>query len=219
MLNGWGEMIAAFTAFFLSHSIPVRPAIKQRIAGRIGPGGFTLAYSALSIAVLGWIIAAAGRAPHIELWPWAPWQNHVTLTAMALAFAIAALAIARPNPLSFGGLHNERFDPAHPGLIGWVRHPLLLALLLWALGHLVANGDLAHVILFALFAGFALLGMRIVDRRARRLLGAREWQRLAATRREIRPTPGGLLRLALGLLAYAAFLHAHEWLFGVSPLT
>ena len=219
MLNGWGEMIAAFALFFLSHSIPVRPAIKQRITGLIGKRGFTLAYSALSIAVLAWIIAAAGRAPHVELWPWAPWQNMVPIVAMALAFTITALSLGRPNPLSFGGLNNERFDPAHPGLIGWIRHPLLFALLLWALAHLVPNGDLAHVILFGLFAGFALLGMKIVDRRKQRLLGAQEWQRLASARREIRPTPGGLLRLALGLLAYAAFLHAHQWLFGVSPLT
>ena len=36
---------------------------------------------------------------------------------------------------------------------------------------LVPNGDLAHVILFGTFAGFALLGQRLIDRRKRREMG------------------------------------------------
>ena len=69
-LSEWGEFLAAFAVFFLSHSIPVRPKVKSRIVAKIGALGFTLLYSALSIAVLTWIISAAGRAPFIEIWAW-----------------------------------------------------------------------------------------------------------------------------------------------------
>lgn len=218
ILAGWGEFAAAILIFLLSHSLPVRPRAKAALVARLGSSGFTLAYSALSLAALAWLIVAANRAPFVPLWDWAPWQNHLTFAAMALACAIAALAIGRPNPLSFGGAHNERFDPAAPGIVGWLRHPLLAALLLWSLAHLLPNGQVAHVILFGLFAGFSLLGMRLIDRRKQRQLGPEEWQRLAAGPRRLAPTRAGLFRLSLGALAYAALIALHGPVIGVQPV-
>jgi uncharacterized membrane protein len=218
---GWGEYALAFAAFFLTHSVPVRPPVRPWLVARLGPAGFGMAYSALSLGVLAWLIGAAGRAPYLPLWPWAAWQNHVVLSVMLPVCLILALAIARPNPFSFGGAGNDRFDPARPGIVRLTRHPLLLALALWAGAHLLANGDLAHGLLFGTFAGFALLGMRLVDRRRRRELGA-DWARLEAARRggPLRPAswPGAGLRLGLGGALYAGLLWLHPWLFGVSPL-
>ncbi len=217
-MSGWIEYILAFVAFFLTHSIPVRPAVKSRLVAMLGARGFTIAYSFLSIAALTWVIVAAGRAPYVGLWDWAPWHNHVTLTVMFVVCVIAALAIGRPNPLSFGGAGNERFDPDHSGLIGWMRHPLLVALFLWAFGHMIPNGNLAHVILFAVFGGFALLGMRIIDRRQKRIMGASQWAQLANTTREITVTRNGLIRLAIAVAVYAVLLSLHGPVIGVEPL-
>lgn len=215
---GWTIYIIAILVFFLTHSIPVRPANKARIVAHLGARGFTLSYSALSIGALSFVIYAANRAPIVELWPWAPWQNHVTLLAMALSVAIAALAIARPNPLSFGGRYNLSFDPQASGIVGWMRHPLLVALLVWALGHLVPNGNLAHVILFGIFAGFSALGMRIIDRRQKRILGAEEWKKLSSTTRQIRLSTNGLVRLAIGAGVYALLILLHGPVIGAYPL-
>lgn len=217
-LYDWGEFIAAFAVFFASHSIPTRPAIKSRVVALIGSTGFTLAYSALSVTILTWIIIAAGRAPYVELWGWASWQNHVPLTLMFFATLIFAMSIGTPNPLSFGGWNNDRYDPQNAGLIGWIRHPLLVVLWFWAGSHLVPNGDLAHVIVFGLFTGFALLGMKIIDRRAKRILGAKVWAKLAKTNREITITRNGLVRVAAGLAVYLTLLYLHEPVIGISPL-
>lgn len=217
-LSEWGEFLAAFAVFFLSHSIPVRPKVKSRITAKTGALGFTLLYSILSIAVLTWIIIAAGRAPFVEIWAWAPWQNHVPLTGMLLATVIVTIVFGQPNPLSFGGWNNERFDPEHPGLIGWIRHPLLIALLIWSIAHMVPNGNLAHVIVFGLFAGFSLLGMWIIDRRSKRILGLENWQRLSNTRRRLSITRRGITRILIGVLIYLAILYSHEWVIGVTPL-
>jgi len=220
---GWGEYALAFAAFFLTHSVPIRPPVRPWLVARLGSAGFGIAYSALSLGVLAWLIGAAGRAPFVPLWHWAPWQNHVVLTVMLPVCLILALAIARPNPFSFGGARTESFDPARPGIVRLTRHPLLLALALWAGAHLLANGDLAHVILFGTFAAFALLGMRLVDRRRCREMGA-AWNRLDETRRQApllpQPVswPGAAIRLASGIGLYAALLWLHPWLFGVSPL-
>lgn len=219
---GWFEFVVACVVFFLSHSLPVRPPLRPWLRARLGASGFTLAYSALSLAMLAWLISAAGRAPHMTLWDWAPWQVHLPLTIMGPVCLILALSIGRPNPFSFGGARNDQFDPARPGIVRLSRHPLLLALALWAAAHVVPNGDLAHVILFGTFAAFALLGGRLIDRRKRREMGG-IWQALDAARRQApllltAPSGGMFLRVAAGIALYGALLWAHPIFIGVSPI-
>jgi len=221
---GWLEFIAAFAAFFASHRLPLRPKLRTWLVGMLGARGFTLVYSALSLAVLGWLIAAANRAPFVAIWYRAPWQTWVPLIAMPVVCVLITFGVARPNPLSFGGRRNNDFDPAHPGILRLVRHPLLLALALWAGAHLLPNGDLAHVILFGVFAGFAVLGMRIVDRRKMRLMGADRWTalRLRVAKGPLLPRPaswrGVVIRLVLAGVLYAILIGAHPLVLGVSPL-
>jgi len=216
---GWTEFATAFVVFFVSHSLPVRPPLRPALQAALGPRGFTLAYSALSLAVLAWLIGAAGRAPYVPLWDWAPWQVYVPLLTMLPVCLILALAIARPNPFSFGGARNGRFDPARPRIVRLHRHPLLLALALWAAAHAVPNGDLAHVMLFGTFAAFALLGMRLIDRRQQREIGPK-WQELQAATvhapfwRPVAPVS----RLAIGATLFAGLIWLHRLVIGVSPL-
>ena len=217
---GWNEFAFAFAAFFLTHSIPIRPPLRPWAVARLGHAGFGIAYSALSLGVLAWLIAAAGRAPYMPLWDWAPWQNHVVLAVMLPVCVILSLAIARPNPFSFGGAQNDRFDPASPGIVRLTRHPLLLALGIWSAAHILPNGDLAHVILFGTFAGFAMLGGRLVDRRRQREMGQR-WHDLRAALSEcpasLSLTADTLLRLAAGLMLYAGLIWLHPLVIGVDP--
>lgn len=220
---GWAEFVAALGGFFLSHAVPVRPPVRPWLVARLGQTGFTLAYSVLSFAALAWLIAAAGRAPSVVLWYWAPWQSYVSLVVMLPVCLILALAVGRPNPFSFGGAHNEQFDPARPGFVGWMRHPLLMALALWAGTHALANGDLVHIVLFGTLGAFAALGGRLIDRRKRQTLGA-DWYRLRhAMAAAGRPSPLELVRdapfrLATGLALYAALIVLHPVVFGVSPI-
>lgn len=218
----WVEFGGAVCLFLLSHALPVRPPLRPWLVARLGARGFTLAYSVLSLAVLVWLIAAAGRAPFVPLWDEATWHRYVPILALLPACMIIGLAVARPNPFSFGGASNAAFDPAHPGIIRWMRHPLLVALSIWAGAHLVANGDLAHALLFGLFLIFALLGMRMIDRRRQRDMGTR-WPALVAAMAAgpIWPRPvdhaRSLLRLGLGLGLYGLLLLLHPAVIGVSP--
>jgi uncharacterized membrane protein len=227
-VGGWGGFAAAFAVFLLSHAVPARPAVRRRLTGLLGERLYLLAYSLVSLVLLAWLIVAASHAPFVLLWGYAAWQAWPVNLAMPAACLLIAAAVGAPNPLSFGGTARG-FDPAHPGIAGMARHPLLLALALWAGAHAVANGNLAHVLLFGSFAGFALLGMRIIDRRSRRQLGEAEWARLAARTSSWplaalldgrwRPVaPPSLLRIAAGLLLWLALLHLHAPVIGVSPL-
>jgi uncharacterized membrane protein len=218
----WTAFAIVFAAFFLTHSVPVRPGVKGPITDRIGARGFGMAYSALSLAMLVLLIRAAGEAPYVQLWAQQPWHRHVVHLGMMAVCLLLALSIARPNPLSFGGARGDRFDPSRPGIAGWTRHPVLAALALWAGLHLLANGDLAHAILFGVLGGFALAGSRIVDRRKQREMGAESWRSMtravAAAPRLHAPTSGcGLAaRLSLGLAAYAALELLHPVFAGVA---
>lgn len=227
---GWIEFIAAFAAFFLTHAIPVRPPVKPWLVAHLGARGFTIVYSLLSLGVLIWLLPAAGRAPFLPLWDWAAWQVTAAMALMLPACLILALALGRPNPFSFGG-PAAGFDPARPGLVRVIRHPLLIVLALWATAHTLANGDLAHVLVFGSFALFALLGQLILDRRRQREMGP-EWHRLWRQTRDVRarsfrerffdpamPRRELALRLIGGALLYVALLELHPHVIGVAILS
>lgn len=220
MTGGWGGFGAAYAAFLLTHAIPVRPPVRPWLVARLGPAGFGLAYSALSLAVLAWLFLAARAAPPVLLWPAPPGAAHVTLLAMGLACLTLAFGLCRPNPLSFAGWRNERFDPEAPGIVGWIRHPFLAAMALWAAGHLVPNGDLAHVLMFGGFAGFALLGMAMIDRRRRREMGPAAWSELVGRARACRLSQGAgpetFVRLLGAAVLVLALIALHPWIAGVS---
>lgn len=225
-MTGWAEFALAMAVFLSSHALAVRPALKAPLQRALGKTGFGLAYSALSLVLLGWLIAAAGRAPFIPLWEPTRWQALVALGLMLAACLLVAHAVAGANPLSFGS-RATGFDPVHPGIAGVSRHPVLLALALWALAHTLANGDLAHALLFAPLGLFALIGMGAIDRRKRRVLDG--WEQLARNTSLVplaalvssrwRPTaPPPVLPNLAGLAAWAALIALHPGVIGVDPL-
>ena len=222
-MSNWIEFSTAIAAFLTLHAVPVRPAVKSYLVGRFGAPAFLIAYSFVSVLALAWLIVSAGRAPYVEIWEPAPWQSAVTLAEMVFVCVIVVLSIGRPNPFSFGGSGNGRFDPAKAGMVRVNRHPLLLALLLWSGAHILPNGDLAHLMMFGLFALFALIGMRLIDRRKKREIGPRRYQdRLAAMHRtplaESFEARGLLVRLCAAAVLFALLLALHPAVIGVSPL-
>lgn len=229
MMN-WGEYALAFLAFILAHGLPARPGLRGWLVGLLGERGYLWFFSLLSAGLLYWLILAAGRAPFLPLWGYRPWQLWVPNVVMPLVVLLATAGVASANPFSFGGDPRRPFDPKRPGIAGLTRHPLLLAILLWSAAHLVPNGNLAHVLLFGLFALLAVLGMLMLDRRRRRQWGEVRFAELAAGTSLFpgaawlsgRSRPDGSIltwrRLAIAALAYLALIALHPLLIGVSPL-
>jgi hypothetical protein len=114
----------------------------------------------------------------------------------------AAAALLLPAfPLLFAAFLPGRIQT-------WAKHPMLLAVILWALAHLIANGNLADVVLFGSFLAWSL-----TDRISFK------WR----TAPPVQGAPPGKandwIALGLGPLLYGAFMGgAHLWLIGVSPL-
>ena len=230
--TGWLDLAMAFVLFLASHSLPARPAVRSRLVAALGEAGYLALYSAVSLLALTWLIVAAGRAPYVEVWAYAPWQLWVPNLAMPVCCFLVAFGIAAPNALSFGGRAPQWFDPDKPGIAGITRHPLLWALALWSASHLAPNGDLAHILLFGGFALFAVLGMVAIDSRLKRSLGDAEWEPLArrtwlvpfaalASGRwrpsDVDANAEFLVRLLGGAALYVTLLSLHEPIIGVSP--
>lgn len=222
------EFLLALAAFLAAHVIPARTGIRAALVARLGERAYLLGYSLLSLALLAWLIHAAIGAPVVPLWPVSLAHYWIALALMLPASMLMIGGAASPNPLSvsFG---SAGYDPAAPGLVGVTRHPLLWGFALWALAHVLPNGELVPLIMFGGFGLFALSGMAIVDRRKRRQLGA-EWDRLAAPTSAIpfvawfrdpasrRWSPGALVRtLAGGTGLYLLLLWLHPRLIGPDP--
>ena len=87
-----------------------------------------------------------------------------------------------------------------------IRHPQLTGVIVWAVGHLLANGDTRSLVLFGGLSLWAIAEMFFIDQRER------TWQRPHAQplTADIRPIIGGLI-------IYLVLFLAHPYLFGVSP--
>ena len=89
----------------------------------------------------------------------------------------------------------------------FIRHPQLTGLVIWAAGHLLANGDNRSLVLFGMLGLWAIVEMMLISRRE----GA--W-----ARPDPMPLTGEIRPVVAGLVIFAAFLFAHPYLFGVSPI-
>lgn len=224
---GWIELAAAMALFLVSHRIPAMLGIRETLVRRLGPAGYVALFSAVSLGLLWWLIVAAARAPYVGLWETGDGQRWLVNLVMPVAITLTVFGTAAPNPFAFEG-RASGFDPDRPGIAGVTRQPLLWALALWSGAHLLANGDLAHVILFGTFLALALAGMPMVERRRRRTMGEAEWARLAAHtdlmplaalvhgrwRPRGLPSPGRSLAV---LATWAAVWHLHAPVIGVWP--
>lgn len=220
----WFVFGVIFGLFFLIHSMPLRPAIKSRITAKVGTKVFSIGYWVLTTGMLSLLIWSASEAPYVELWPQMPWQRHILHFNMLIVFQILAFSIARPNPFSFGGAWENTFDPEFPGIVRLFRHPMLVALAIWAGSHLLPNGDLAHFLLFSILTGFAIAGRSLINRRKRREMAPNQWTDLnnAVLQAPLLPAPRSLtnaiLRFLAGIAAFVTFSLLHPFVVGVSAI-
>lgn len=225
-------LILTIFVFILAHMIPVIGPVRRALIATLGKGPYIVGYSMLSVGLLGWIGIAYSEAPFIELWPdyglW-QWVRWLPIMVMPVACVLAVATFTNPNPLSVA-LKSKPFDAARPGVVSITRHPLMWALLLWSGAHLIANGDVAALILFGLFTLLGVAGPRSVDARKKRQLGPDAWAALSAPtsvvpfaaifkgRARLDLGAIGWPTMVAGLAIYLGLLWAHAPLIGVSPL-
>ncbi len=200
--------------------------LRDRAVSALGATGYRIVFSLASVAGLIWMVLAYRQAPYIAVWTSPEWWKPVAIMAMLPAFLLVVIGLATPNPTAVAQEGSLGRGPK--GIVRITRHPFLTGVTIWALVHLVANGDAASAVFYAAWAVVALAGMPSIDAKRRRLQGT-SWESFAAKtsilpfgailagRNSMNWREVGLWRPAVALVAYAMMLGGHSHLIGVSP--
>jgi len=201
-------------------------AIRDRAIGILGENGYRAAFAVASVIGLGWLVVAYNRAPDLVTWGMLEWWKPIAIILMLPAALLVVIGLTTPNPTSVA--QEGRVGQPPQGIVRITRHPFLTGVGLWALVHLIGNGDVASLVFFATWAIVALAGTVSIDRKRRRLLGE-AWEpfaaqtsivpfaAIAAGRNRFIPREIGGWRWAIALLAYVLMLGGHAPVVGVSP--
>lgn len=229
MTGTFTELVCAIALFIAAHSIPSIRPIRSRLVRALGEGGYLGVYSMVSVSVTFWIIAAAVAVPYVEVWPMTIEAIWLTNVLMPISIWLLILGLTTANAMSIR-VRPHQYDPRHPGGVAITRHPILLAIALWGIGHMAVNGGVGAVVLFGIATAFCFFGCIVLDVRRRREFGETEWRRLAGRTSVIpfaaiaagqRSMPWRDVfgwRLLAALALYLALLSLHEPVIRVSPL-
>jgi uncharacterized membrane protein len=155
------------------------------------------------------------------------WWKPVAIMLMLPAFLLAVTGLTTSNPTIVG--EEGRVARPPEGIVRVTRHPFLIGVGLWAVVHLIANGDLASFIFFGSLAVTALAGTVSIDAKRRRALGPAwlsfaaqtsivPFAAIAAGRTRFKPNEIAAWQWVAAIITYSLFLGGHSYIFGVSPL-
>src|SRR5215471_17071231 len=185
-------LIIGIVAFLGLHLVPTLSGLRERLVARLGEGAYKGLFALLSIAAFILLVYGFAKAPVIQVWSPPSWTRWVAIVLMLPAFIFLVAAYV-------------------PGQIkAKLKHPFLVAIKTWALAHLIANGDLASIILFGSFLAYAAFDrIAIKHRPATGHMGAAGGG----------PPRNDAIAVVGGLILYVIFLvWLHPLLIGTSPL-
>jgi uncharacterized membrane protein len=185
------QLLLGLVLFFGMHSMSIAALpLRDKLAAKSELGWKSL-YGVISL--IGIVLMARGYADLRQvptlLYVSPGWLRHVAAVLLLPTFVLF-------------------LAPYFPGRIkSAIKHPQLVAVIIWALAHLLVNGTLADMLLFGAFLLWAVA------------------DRISMKSRIARPIPGApesrandVVVVAVGLTLYAATVFwLHEMLFGVRP--
>ncbi|HEY1431375.1 MAG TPA: NnrU family protein [Stellaceae bacterium] len=225
MGQGLLSLAIAGIAFCGSHVVLSSTWLRGSLRDQLGERGFLAVYSLTAVVTFAWFLVAYAHAPTLPLWPRQRWTALFPVTIMPLVTVLLIAGYSTPNPTTVGMERFARADDPAPGILRVTRHPVMWAIGLWAISHIIANGDLRSLLFFGAFAVLSLGGTVLIDRKKQLALGS-NWARLAevtsnvpfaallAGRTRLRWRDISLLRVIAGLLLYAVLYRGHAIIAG-----
>ncbi|WP_417684100.1 NnrU family protein [Roseibium sp.] len=190
-------LVLGLIIFLGIHVLPMFTLARKRLIGLLGSALYRVAFSLISAIGLYFIVVGYGEARLEDLpvlYDPPEWTRHVVMLFMIPVFILLIAAYIQ-------GRIKRTF-----------RHPMLVAVKLWAFSHLLVRGDLASVVLFGSFLAWAVIDRISLKRRPA------ESGAVAMHLDESRPYLEVLVILA-GLVLYGLFVwKGHELVIGY-PLT
>jgi uncharacterized membrane protein len=188
-------LILGLVIFLGAHSLrifaePWRTRQRARM-GALRWKGLVSAVSLGGFVLIVWGFGVARGAP-VAVWSPPAWTRHLAALLVLVSFVLLFAAY-------LPGTHIK----------ATVGHPMMAAVKVWALAHLLANGTLANIVLFGSFLVWSIVAFAKARRR----------DRAAGTRYPAQGISRDIVAGLLGALAWAFFArYGHLWLIGVSPI-
>lgn len=148
---GLGIMIVGLVLFLGTHVVTTRRDLRARLIAARGEAAYKIGYSllaALGLALIVWGFAHYRATGWIDVWYPPKAMRHITLALMLPAVILVVASYIR------GRIYTT------------LKHPMLAGVKLWALAHLLANGDLGSIILFGSFLAWAVFDRISLKRRS-----------------------------------------------------
>lgn len=168
-------------------SVRLAPAPRRWLIDKLGIWPYQGLFSLLLIGAIVLMVRGWKTSPPTEILYTLPGTQPIAMVLMALA---ACLFVAGRAPTD---------------VRRYLRHPQLTSVVVWAIAHLLANGDARSLLLFGGLGLWAIVEMRVINR------AEGPWQKP--------PVFGAgktALSTAIGLAVFAVLLFAHPWLSGVA---
>ncbi|MGI1679529.1 MAG: NnrU family protein [Cellvibrionaceae bacterium] len=177
-------LILGLVIFIGIHFVPAIPSLKHSLVSRLSAKGYKGIFSI--VALVGFVLIVIGKMNADFVHVYAPLNGakHIAMTLMLIAFILLPAAHMKGN--------IKRFT----------RHPMLWGVVCWSAAHLLANGDLASIIMFGSLGLYSLLGMITANARG------------AQKQTEKLPIKKDLIVFAAGFTTYVAIMFLHPFLFG-----
>ena len=195
---GLSVMILGLVLFLGVHTLTTQREVRARVIGTAGEGGYKVGYalaSLLGLALIVWGFAHYRSSGMSDVWEhFVPPKALAGLKHLAVALMLPAVILVVASYIR-GRIYTT------------LKHPMLTGVKLWAVAHLLANGDLGSIILFGSFLGWAVFDRISLKHR---------------TDRGAPPIPVGgpgndLIAIAVGIVAYLALVFAfHPVVIGVA---
>ncbi len=145
-------LIFGLLLFIGTHLIPAFPKLRGNCIHKLKPSGYNAVFSIFSLISIVLIVFGLKQAPFETLYDPPSWGRHLNMLMMLLALYLFASNTVGTSPSSV------KVFTAFP--ISW-------GVIIWSIGHLFANGDLARVILFGSFLVYSIIS--IISGKARGL--------------------------------------------------
>ncbi len=143
-------LILGLAIFLGTHAFTMARGPRAMLIARIGEGPYKILYSVLSFAglvLIGQGYGAYRRDGWIDVWYPPVWTKHLGLLLVLVAFICFVSAYI-------------------PGRIKTtLKHPMLAGVKIWALSHLLSNGDLGSILLFGSILAWAVMARISAKRR------------------------------------------------------
>ena len=138
---GLSVMILGLVLFFAAHVFTTKRELRAKVLARLGENTYKILYSLVSLVglvLIVWGFAHYRVVGEIGVWDPPKALKHITEALMLPAVILVVASYIRGR------------------IFTALKHPMLAGIMLWAAGHLLADGDLGAIILFGSFLVWAV---------------------------------------------------------------